>query len=360
MCRRRSHFWREVVHIFNRSHTLDRHRPVDALQTRGNAVDPCYFPITVGAVRRRVDWDVILAQSPPEPALVESSARAEAAAVVEAFRELFSLEEPDLLLRRAVELSREKLGLKRAALFLLDEERQLMLGTFGTTIDGRTSDERQVMYQVGPSDRAVFRRAEEGGAPYTVLENCPLVEQLEHETRVVGQGWVACTPIRSARGNLGILFNDAGLTGLPVDERQQGRVALYCSFLGVLLDRKEIALDSKAPESAAHPAVVGALRLLAQDPSLGGKELADRLNLSVSRLARLFKAEMGVSLVDYRNRLRLERFDVLLRTGSDNLLETALAAGFGSYAQFHRVFSAERGTPPTKYLQSLRGSHKAR
>lgn len=344
LARRSSHFHSEL------------HTP----SARGNTRNPCYFLPIVGAVRRRVDWDLILAQSPPEPALVESSARAEAAAVVEAFRELFSLEEPDVLLRRAVELSREKLGLKRAALFLLDEERQLMLGTFGTAIDGKTADERQLMYQIGASDREVFQRAEEGGAPYTVLENCPLVEQLEHETRIVGQGWVACTPIRSARGNLGILFNDAGLTGLPVDERQQGRVALYCSFLGVLLDRKEIALDSKTPESPAHPAVLGALRLLAQDPSLGGKELADRLQLSVSRLARLFKAEMGVSLVDYRNRLRLERFDVLLRTGSDNLLETALAAGFGSYAQFHRVFSAEHGAPPTKYLQSLRNGHRAR
>lgn len=308
----------------------------------------------MGAVRRRVDWDLILAQSPPEPALVESSARAEAAAVVEAFRELFSLEETDLLLLRAVELSREKLGLRRAALFLLDEERQLMLGTFGTAIDGSTTDERQVMYRIGRSDREVFERAAKEGAPYTVLENCPLVEQLEHETRVVGRGWVASTPIRSARGELGILFNDAGLTGLPVDERQQMRVALYCSFLGVLLDQRSIAIESPSPDASAHPVVLGTLRLLAQDPSLGGKELADRLGLSVSRLARLFKAEMGVSLVDYRNRLRLERFDVLLRTGSDNLLEAALAAGFGSYAQFHRVFSAEHGSPPTKYLQSLR------
>ncbi len=290
--------------------------------------------------------------------MVESSARTEMAAVIEAFRELLSLDDTDVLLRRAVELSREKLGLKRAALFLLDEPRQMMLGTFGTALTGETVDEREVMYQVGPSDREVFGRAAEEGAPYTVIENCPLVEQLEAETRVVGRGWVACTPIRSARGYRGMLFNDVGLANLAVDEKQQGRVALYCSFLGVLLDQKSIAVEKDAVDGPAHPVVVGTLRLLAQDPSLGGKELSDRLHLSPSRLARLFKAEMGLSLVDYRNRLRLERFDVLVKTGSDNLLEAALAAGFGSYAQFNRVFCAERGVPPTKYLQRSRSATK--
>ncbi len=310
-------------------------------------------------MRRRVDWDVILAQSPPAPAVVEVSARAETAAVVEAFRELLAIDEPDRLFRRAVELSREKLGLVRAALFLFDEERERMLGTFGTALSGGTVDERQVMYRFGASDREVFARAAEGGPPYTVFENCPRVEHLENETRVVGHGWVACTPIRSARGNLGMLFNDVGLAETPIDERQQGRVALYCSFLGVLLDQKSIGAVQQAG-ARVHPVVVGTLRLLAQDPSLGGKELADRLHISLSRLARLFKAETGLSLVEYRNRLRLERFDVLVRTGSDNLLEAALAAGFGSYAQFNRVFTAERGVPPTKYLRKVRGRARAR
>jgi transcriptional regulator GlxA family with amidase domain len=79
--------------------------------------------------------------------------------------------------------------------------------------------------------------------------------------------------------------------------------------------------------------------------------LASRLDISVSRLARVFKAEMGMSLVEYRNRLRLERFQVLLDSGGDNLLAAALAAGFGSYAQFHRVFRAIRGTTPSVYLR---------
>jgi AraC-like DNA-binding protein len=89
-----------------------------------------------------------------------------------------------------------------------------------------------------------------------------------------------------------------------------------------------------------------------------GKELGAKLHLSAGRIARQFKAEMGMSLVEYRNRLRLERFLSLLDQKGENLLEAALAAGFGSYTQFHRVFSAERGMTPGKFLRSRAARHK--
>ena len=85
---------------------------------------------------------------------------------------------------------------------------------------------------------------------------------------------------------------------------------------------------------------------------MGGKEIASALDISLSRLSRVFKAEMGMSLVEYRNRARLDRFDVLLQKGHSNLLEAALAAGFGSYAQFHRVFRAIRRTTPSAYMRN--------
>ena len=72
---------------------------------------------------------------------------------------------------------------------------------------------------------------------------------------------------------------------------------------------------------------------------MGGKQIAAKLDISLSRLARVFKAQLGMSLVEYRNRLRLERFSALMAQGHTNLLAAALAAGFGSYAQFHRVFA---------------------
>jgi transcriptional regulator GlxA family with amidase domain len=56
--------------------------------------------------------------------------------------------------------------------------------------------------------------------------------------------------------------------------------------------------------------------------------------------------EMGASLVEYRNRLRLRGFFDQVEGGETNLIRAALAAGFGSYAQFHRVYRQLVGGTP--------------
>jgi AraC-like DNA-binding protein len=295
---------------------------------------------------------MILDADAPAPAMMDGPAHEDLASLLAAFAELAALEDRDAIVRRAVELARERIGLERAGVFLLDEPRNTMLGTWGTDLRGAIVDEHHVMYEMGDNDREVFRRAAVEGAPYTVFYNCPLVVQERAETVVFGRGWVACTPIRSAHARHGMLFNDTGVTGAPVDEAKQARAALLCSMLGTLLDVERGGPSRRSPASPTlEPKVIQATRLLAEDPSLGGKEIAAQLDISLSRLARVFKSTMGVSLVEYRNRLRLKRFGVLVDSGGDNLLEAALAAGFGSYAQFHRVFRALRGTTPREYVR---------
>lgn len=306
------------------------------------------------AMRRRVDWKIILEPDAPVPAMMSRPAQGDLASLLSAFDELAELEDPDAIVRRAVELARQRIGLERAGLFLLDEPRNLMLGTWGTDLEGAIVDEHHLMYEMGDNDREVFRRAAVEEAHFTVFYDCPLVNQQKAETVIVGRGWVACTPIRSARKRVGMLFNDTALTGAPVDEGKQARAALLCSLLGALLDadRGRAGRSSAPPApSSTPPLVLQATRLLTDDPSMGGKEIAAKLDISLSRLARVFKASTGVSLVEYRNQLRLARFRVLVDSGGENLLDAALAAGFGSYAQFHRVFRALRGTTPRDYVR---------
>jgi len=301
-----------------------------------------------------VDWPIILGPELPVPNVVSQTEHGKLAALLSGFDEILALDDSDAILRRAVELARERIGLDRVGLFLLDRARNLMLGTWGTDFQGKAVDEHHIMYEVSDTDREAFRRYEEEGAHFTVFENCPIVEHHKGETVVEGRGWVACTPIHSARARIGILFNDTGLSGAPVDEGKQTHAAVLCSLLGTLLDpaRGSTTLASPlANESPGHRLVTAAVAMLAKDPALVGKEIAARLDISVSRLARVFKAEMGMSLVEYRNRLRLDRFMVLLDHGRTNLLEAALAAGFGSYAQFHRVFRAMRHAAPREYLR---------
>ena len=97
-----------------------------------------------------------------------------------------------------------------------------------------------------------------------------------------------------------------------------------------------------------HPAIEKTLHLLngeGSDWSLN--ELAKAVHLSPTWLSRHFKKLTGMALVDYRNRLRLEKFQCLYeRKAPTTLLAMALEAGFGSYAQFHRVHLAMTGRSP--------------
>lgn len=107
------------------------------------------------------------------------------------------------------------------------------------------------------------------------------------------------------------------------------------------------ALD--AAGRAVHPAVKEAARLLRDDPAAVQwklPELAERAGLSASRLSRLFKAETGVALVEFRQRMQLDRFLAIYDGGQSKLLPAALSAGFGSYPQFYRVHRRLLGRGP--------------
>jgi AraC-like DNA-binding protein len=105
------------------------------------------------------------------------------------------------------------------------------------------------------------------------------------------------------------------------------------------------------PVRDVHPAVEKAARLIRdEDMPLTLDELAQHSGLSPHRLSRLFKQQTGIALVDFRNRQRMERFLGIYGTGQRlTMLDAALAAGFGSYPQFHRVFKRMTGQSPRNH-----------
>ena len=105
------------------------------------------------------------------------------------------------------------------------------------------------------------------------------------------------------------------------------------------------------PLRDVHPAVEKAARLIRSESNLLGlEELAQRAGLSAHRLSRLFKQQTGVALVDFRNRQRVEKFLEIYGTGQRRtMLDASLEAGFGSYAQFHRVFTRMMGGSPRSH-----------
>lgn len=139
-----------------------------------------------------------------------------------------------------------------------------------------------------------------------------------------------------------------------------GDVSVFNAGLGYLLTRAWEAFSAGAvPADSAdiHPAVEQAARLLSQQPQADDlRQLAQRVGLSVSQLSRVFRRQIGQSLVEFRNRSRLETFLHLYGQGHRrSALSAALSAGFGSYPQFHRVFRRLMGMSPAQYRRKLAG-----
>jgi AraC-like DNA-binding protein len=111
----------------------------------------------------------------------------------------------------------------------------------------------------------------------------------------------------------------------------------------------------EVPVRSVHPAVERTARLLLTDENTYNlTQLARRAGLSPSRLSRLFKQQTGLSIVEFRNRQRMQRFLDRYERERDSgrqstLLNAALDAGFGSYPQFHRVFRQVAGCSPAEY-----------
>jgi AraC-like DNA-binding protein len=281
--------------------------------------------------------------------------------VLAAADELSTYHDLDSVLRRGVELCRDRLGLERVAIFLYDDSGETLRGSWGTGLAGETTDEHHIYFRAGFHHREATAQALAGLGRWLVLEDAPLTVQYEGETRVVSRGWNAITPILGSSGPIGIMVSDTAISGAAVDESQQLQVAIFCRLLGNVIEtlrqraqtlpwRPLLAGLPHVGDNGQDSLIISIVRALHQDPTLDGRVLARRFGVSPSKLTHAFTKQMGVSMVEYRNRLRLERFLMLVERGGGNLLQAALDAGFGSYAQFHRVFRAMLGATPKEYL----------
>ena len=156
-------------------------------------------------------------------------------AIVDIADDLIACPDVDALYRQAVELAREKLGLERAAIFLCDGRH--VMGTFGTNMQGETSDERSHRVPLDEVWRERFR-LRGLNEPRWSLSLEPLQDWQDGVMRPRGQGWVAITPIQTASKSMGVFFNDSAITHATFDPVKQEIVAVYCSLLANIMERK--------------------------------------------------------------------------------------------------------------------------
>jgi len=119
-----------------------------------------------------------------------------------------------------------------------------------------------------------------------------------------------------------------------------------------------LSSDQESLWSSAHPAVERAASLIRDDPSVQTvAEVARHAGLTQPRLTRLFREQIGISILDYRNQQRLQRAIKLYGPGQRfTLQQVADTAGFTSYGHFHRVFKHWMGISPADYARSVRNA----
>lgn len=281
-------------------------------------------------------------------------ARRDITTVLAAVDELAAFSDADEMLRRAVELARSAIGLERVAFYIRDPnaDTPVLRGTWGTALSGHTTDEHEVSHDSSPHDIERLEHLNGDGLLWQYEDELHLYADGRSDGRF-GRRWVAVTPLVAGRRLVGVMYNDTAGTHTPLDPGKQTHAAILCSALGGLLSSRQRSLHWPDVVKGSSPRIRYVLRRIQQDVRVRGCELASELGISPGHLARSFRAEMKMSLVEYRNRKMLERFFEMVRQGESKLLSAALEAGFGNYTHFCRVHRQLMGSTPTARLAEI-------
>ncbi|HZS14560.1 MAG TPA: helix-turn-helix transcriptional regulator [Candidatus Dormibacteraeota bacterium] len=136
----------------------------------------------------------------------------------------------------------------------------------------------------------------------------------------------------------------------------QGDTEMTNAGLAFLLMRAWSAFHEQGEDTFlgdVHPAVERAAMLIRDRPEVARLgDVATAAGLSAGRLSRLFRQQLGLSPMEFRDRRRVERFLELYGDGARrSVVAAAELAGFGSYAQFLRVFRAVTGNTPRAWVR---------
>lgn len=85
------------------------------------------------------------------------------------------------------------------------------------------------------------------------------------------------------------------------------------------------------------------------------QQLADSVGLSTSRLAHLFRDEIGMSIQAYVRERRLLMAAMLLVQTHEQIAQIAYGVGFGDVSNFNHAFKRRFGMSPRQYRASHDG-----
>lgn len=131
-----------------------------------------------------------------------------------------------------------------------------------------------------------------------------------------------------------------------------------------LLERlllRAVEEDPRSHQQIRDPRVIEACQYVTQN--LAGEvkidEVANHVCLSPSRLAHLFREQMGVNLLRWREDQRVIRAKLLLQTTQEPIATVGRIVGYDDQLYFSRVFRKRVGVSPSDFRRRSLDAHDA-
>jgi AraC-like DNA-binding protein len=210
--------------------------------------------------------------------------------------------------------------------------------------------------------RGIFRRRGRHGEDVIEPGVAYLQRAGEEDEFAHPYGGDACTSIGVSDALLASLVREPRLPAGVIATTAREDVALRTlrseddaiALLTSVLSRRMPARLARPSTAAARRALAADAReALAIDPSLGLVELGRLVGSSPHHLSRVFRAEVGVTVSDYRRRLRLRR---ALDGLDGSLARVAADAGFADHAHLSREARALLGLTPSQLRREVAGA----
>ena len=146
-----------------------------------------------------------------------------------------------------------------------------------------------------------------------------------------------------------ILYSDRFLRRISELQTEQESHALLCEIVLTYA-----SLNKKSRFATSRNALVGKAKRYILDNLFSPLSLADaaaHLGVSGAHLARIFRAETGLSVNAYIAQQKIDAAKSLLRTTTRDVREISDALAFSSLAYFGKVFRRQTGMTPTQFRQ---------
>ena len=147
--------------------------------------------------------------------------------------ELTATRELDDLYRRVIEVGLESLGFDRLGLFMFDNQKQRVVGTYVTDPEGRIRSEAEYERDWA-IDGSVVERVLHSKDRVLLLEDADLSNYGE----VIGHGWNAMAALWDGDQMLGYLAADNHITHYPVRPYERELLSLFGTLIGHLILHK--------------------------------------------------------------------------------------------------------------------------